>query len=264
MSTGKSGDDEMFDSLTIFLELAGITELRKFSEFGEMWMRILIVEDEPGVAQFIRQGLTEAGYAIDVVRNGRDGLDYALGKTYDVVVLDIMLPEMNGLEVLRELRAQQVRTPVLLLTARDTVDNRVQGLDSGADDYLVKPFAFPELLARVRALLRRPPLQHDSILQVGDLEMDPARREVRRTGQVIELSQREFALLELLLRHPNQVLTRTQMMEHVWNFNFYSETKVVDVYIGYLRRKIDHGFAYPLIHTIRGVGYRLSAEGDDD
>lgn len=227
-------------------------------------MRILVVEDEPGVAQFIQQGLTEAGYAIDVARDGAEGLDYALAKTYDAIVLDIMMPKLNGLEVLRELRNQRIKTPVLLLTARDGVDDRVQGLDSGADDYLVKPFAFPELLARLRALLRRPPLQSDAILQVGDLAMDVSRHEVRRAGQVIELSQREFALLELLLRHPNQVLTRTQIMEHVWNFNFYAETKVVDVYIGYLRRKLEADFADPLIHTIRGVGYKLRAEAQDD
>jgi heavy metal response regulator len=229
-------------------------------------MRVLVIEDEPGVAQFIQQGLTESGYAVDVAHDGAEGLDYALAKTYDAIVLDIMLPWLNGLEVLCELRNQRVKTPVLLLTARDTVDDRVQGLDVGADDYLVKPFAFPELLARLRALLRRPPLQSDAILQMGDLEMDLTRHEVRRAGQIIELSQREFSLLELLLRHPNQVLTRTQIMEHVWNFNFYSETKVVDVYIGYLRRKIDQDFAYPLIHTIRGVGYKLSANlaGSDE
>jgi len=220
-------------------------------------MRILVVEDEPGVAQFIHQGLTEAGYAIDVARDGVDGLDYALVKTYDAIVLDIMLPKLNGLEVLRELRNQHIKIPVLLLTARDGIDDRVQGLDFGADDYLVKPFAFPELLAR-------PPMQNDVVLQVGDLEMDVSRHEARRAGQVIELSQREFALLELLLRHPNQVLTRTQIMEHVWNFNFYAETKVVDVYIGYLRRKIEDDFTYPLIHTIRGVGYKLSADTQDD
>jgi DNA-binding response OmpR family regulator len=224
-------------------------------------MRILVIEDEPGVAQFVQQGLTEAGYAIDVARDGSEGLDYALGKAYDVIVLDIMLPKMSGLDILRELREQRVKTPVLLLTARDTVDDRVKGLDFGADDYLVKPFAFPELM---RALLRRPPLQAEPNMQLGDLVMDLSRHEVRRAGQVIELSQREFALLELLLRHPNQVLTRTQIMEHVWNFNFYSETKVVDVYIGYLRRKIDQGYGASLIHTIRGVGYRLSAEGRDD
>ncbi len=227
-------------------------------------MRILIVEDEPGVAQFIQQGLTESGYAIDVARDGTEGLDYALAKTYDAIVLDIMLPKLNGLEVLRELRDQRIKTPVLLLTARDGIDDRVQGLDAGADDYLVKPFAFPELLARLRALLRRPPLQSDAILRVGDLVMDVSRHEVRRAGQVIELSQREFALLELLLRHPNQVLTRTQIMEHVWNFDFYAETKVVDVYIGYLRRKLEDNFDHPLIHTVRGVGYKISTEARDD
>jgi len=227
-------------------------------------VRILIVEDEPGVAQFIEQGLLESGYAIDVARDGQDGLEYALAANYDLIVLDIMLPKIGGLEMLREIREQGIKIPVILLTARDTVDDRVQGLDSGADDYLVKPFAFPELLARVRALLRRPPLQAEPIMRVGDLEMDVALHEVRRAGQVIQLSQREFSLLELFLRHPAQVLTRTQIMEHVWNFNFYSETKVVDVYIGYLRRKIDNDFDYPLIHTVRGAGYRLSAGRRDD
>ncbi|MCI0555305.1 MAG: response regulator transcription factor [Anaerolineae bacterium] len=226
-------------------------------------MRILIVEDEAGVAGFVEQGLTEAGYAVDIARNGPDGLEYALAFEYDAVVLDIMLPKMNGLDVLREMRNQRVKTPVLLLTARDGVDDRVRGLDVGGDDYLVKPFAFPELLARIRALLRRPPLQSGNILSMDDLEMDISQREVRRAGKHIELSPREFSLLELLLRHPNQVLTRTQIVEHVWNFDFYSDTNVVDVYIGYLRRKIDRNFDPPLIHTVRGVGYRLSEEKDD-
>lgn len=227
-------------------------------------MRVLVVEDEPGVAQFVQQGLTEAGYAVDVAVDGLDGLEFALSKSYDVIILDIMLPGKNGLEVLSELRNKRVKTPVLLLTARDSVDDRVTGLDTGADDYLVKPFAFPELMARVRTLLRRPPLQTDPLMKVGDLEMDLSRREVRRAGEVVELSQREFSLLELLMRHPNQVLTRTQIMEHVWNFNFYTETKVVDVYIGYLRRKIEQDFGYALIHTVWGVGYRMSAEGKDE
>lgn len=220
-------------------------------------MRILIVEDEAGVAGFVEQGLTEAGYAVDVARNGTDGLEYALAFEYDAMILDIMLPKINGLDVLREMRNQHVKTPVLLLTARDGLDDRVQGLDVGADDYLVKPFAFPELLARIRALMRRPPLQSGNMLQMGDLQMDISQREVRRAGKLIVLSPREFSLLELLLRHPNQVLSRTQIVEHIWNFDFYSETNVVDVYIGYLRRKIDWEFDPPLIHTVRGVGYRL-------
>jgi heavy metal response regulator len=230
---------------------------------GEQLMRILVVEDEAGVAGFVKQGLTEAGYVVDVARDGSEGLEYALAFEYDVVVLDIMLPKMNGLDVLREMRNTRVKVPVLLLTARDGVDDRVKGLDVGADDYLVKPFAFPELLARIRALLRRPPLQSGNLLGMKDLEMDVARREVRRAGKNIELSPREFSLLELLLRHPNQVLTRTQIIEHVWNFDFYSDTNVVDVYIGYLRRKIDRGFVPPLIQTVRGVGYRLSEAQDD-
>jgi heavy metal response regulator len=230
---------------------------------GDSLMRILIVEDEAGVAGFIEQGLTEAGYVVDVARDGADGLEYALAYEYDAVILDIMLPKMNGLDLLREMRNRRVKAPVLLLTARDRVDDRVKGLDVGADDYLVKPFAFPELLARIRALLRRPPLQSGNLLSMNDLEMDVTRREVRRAGKSIELSPREFSLLELLLRHPNQVLTRTQIVGHVWNFDFYSGTNVVDVYIGYLRRKIDHGFVPPLIQTVRGVGYRLSEAQDD-
>ena len=220
-------------------------------------MRILVVEDEPSIANFIRQGLTEAGHAVDLVEDGRIALDYALAADYDVYILDIMLPGMDGLELLRDLRQRGDKTPTLMLTARDTIDNRVEGLDAGADDYLVKPFAFPELLARVRALLRRPPLQAGTVLQVGDLEMDTAMREVRREKALIELSPREYAVLEYLMRHPNQVLTRTQIGEHVWNFDFYNESNVVDVYIGYLRRKLDRDSSVSLIHTVRGVGYRI-------
>ncbi|MDP9373393.1 MAG: response regulator transcription factor [Chloroflexota bacterium] len=225
-------------------------------------MRVLVVEDEPSIAGFVRQGLSEAGYAVDVARDGQEGLEYGLAAEYDVIVLDLMLPRLDGLQLLGRLRAQGSKAPVLLLTARDGVDDRVAGLDAGADDYLVKPFAFPELLARVRALLRRPPLQSGTILRVGDLELDTARREVRRAGRLIDLSPREFTLLEYLLRHPGQVLTRTQIAEHIWNFDTYNESNVVDVYIGYLRRKVDRGFARPLIQTIRGVGYRLSPGAD--
>lgn len=224
-------------------------------------MRVLVVEDEPGIAKFVQQGLTEAGYAVDLAWDGREGLDYALAADYDVLVLDIMLPKMDGIRLLRELRGRGVKTATLMLTARDTVDNRVEGLDAGADDYLVKPFAFPELLARVRALLRRPPLQMGTVLQVGGLQMDTAARAVQRNGRLIDLSPREFAVLEYLMRHPNQVLTRTQIGEHVWNFDFYNESNVVDVYVGYLRRKIDQENDVSLIDTVRGVGYRISAEG---
>ena len=227
-------------------------------------MRVLVVEDELVIARFVQQGLTEAGYAVDVARDGQDGLEYALAADYDAVVLDILLPRMDGLQLLRELRSRGRRMPVLLLTARNQVDDRVQGLDAGTDDYLIKPFAFPELLARLRALFRRPPLQTNTVLQTGDLEMDTASREVRRAGQSIELSPREFALLEYLMRHARQTLTRTQIAEHIWNFDYYNESNVVDVYIGYLRRKIDSGAGQPLLHTVRGVGYRLSAEADDE
>jgi DNA-binding response OmpR family regulator len=223
-------------------------------------MRLLIVEDDPGIAGFVRQGLTEAGYAVDVARDGREGLDFGLSAEYDVFVLDIMLPGMDGLALLRELRRQGRKTPTLLLTARDDIDDRVNGLDAGSDDYLVKPFAFPELLARIRALLRRPPLQTDPLLQVGDLTLDPARREVRRHDRLIDLGPREYAVLEYLMRHPHQVLTRTQIGEHVWNFDFYNESNVVDVYVGYLRRKLSAEGEPPLIHTVRGAGYRLSDE----
>lgn len=227
-------------------------------------MRVLVVEDEPGIALFVRQGLSEAGYAVDVAGDGEEGLDYALAAEYDAIILDILLPRMDGLDVLRQVRDQGVMTPVLLLTARDAVEDRVQGLDAGADDYLVKPFAFSELLARIRALLRRPPLQAGAVLRVGDLEMDVARHEARRAQRVVELSPREFALLEYLMRHPAQVLSRTQIIEHVWNFDFSYESNVVDVYIGYLRRKLNRGSDTPLIQTVRGVGYRLSAEDSDE
>jgi len=222
-------------------------------------MKILVVEDEPGISSFLRQGLTEAGYAVDVAQDGEEGLAFASVSEYDAMVLDIMLPRMDGLTLLRKLRDQDDTTPVLMLTARDSLDDRVRGLDVGADDYLVKPFAFPELLARMRALLRRPP-QMDTLLQLGDLELDAARREVTRGGSAVELSPREFSLLEYLMRHPGQVLTRTQIAEHIWNFDYYGGSNVVDVYIGYIRRKIAGGDGSGLIQTVRGVGYRMGGK----
>lgn len=226
-------------------------------------MRVLLVEDEPEIAQFIRQGLSESGYAVDVAQDGKEGLNYALAAEYDVTVLDIRIPKMDGLALLKELRSRKVKTPVLLLTAVDGVEDRVRGLDAGADDYLVKPFAFSELLARLRALLRRPPLQMDTVLQVGDLEMDTVRREVRCSRRRVELSPREFALLEYMMRRPHHVLTRTEILTHVWNFDFYGDSNVIDVYIGYLRRKLDRNRKQPSIRTIRGVGYQLSDEVED-
>ncbi len=227
-------------------------------------MRVLIIEDELGVSGFLTQGLKESGYLVDAVPDGRQGLEYALTGVYDVIVLDLMLPGMDGLTVLRELRAGGIQTPVLCLTARDGLNDRVRGLDSGADDYLVKPFAFPELLARLRALTRRPPLQQaDAILRYDDLTLNPATREVTRGERHIDLTPREFSLLELLLRHPEQVLTRSQILEQVWDYSYYGTPKVVDVYIGYLRRKLCPAGERPLIHTVRGVGYRLGGDPND-
>ncbi|MGB7416797.1 MAG: response regulator transcription factor, partial [Thermosynechococcaceae cyanobacterium] len=202
-------------------------------------MRILVVEDDEGIARFIHQGLSEAGYAVDMAPDGRQGIAYATSADYDAIILDVLLPEINGLSVLKTLREQGFQTPVLLLTARGTVEDRVLGLNAGADDYLVKPFDFTELLARLRALLRRPPLQVDSLLKVGDLEMDTIQHWVKYCDRTIELSPREYSLLEYLMRNPNQVLSRTQIAQHVWSFDFYGDFKVIDVYIGYLRRKLD-------------------------
>lgn len=226
-------------------------------------MRLLLVEDEEGVGKFICQGLREAGHVVDWVKTAEDGLDYALDIVYDACILDIMLPNMDGFDLLKKLRLQQVQIPVLCLTARDSVEDRVRGLNLGADDYLVKPFDFSELLARIHALLRRPPLQMTDILRVGDLEMDTVKRVVRRDGVELDLSQREFMLLEYLMRNAGQILTRTQIGERVWGFDFYNESNVVDVYIGYLRRKMEgKNTNQSLIKTVRGVGFRLSADDE--
>ena len=223
-------------------------------------MRILLVEDDRKVASFIRKGLTEEGYAVDLAYDGDTGLLMGLDRLHDVIVLDVMLPRKPGFQVLRELRRAKVVTPVLLLTARDAVEDKVQGLDAGADDYLTKPFAFAELLARVRALLRRGAAAQAPVLQAADLILEPATRTVKRGGEAITLTNREFALLEYFLRNPGRVLTRTMIAEHVWDYSFDAGTNVIDVYVNYLRKKIDAGRESKLIHTVRGVGYVLRAE----
>ncbi|MEJ7653038.1 MAG: two-component system response regulator RppA [Chloroflexia bacterium] len=222
-------------------------------------MRILLVEDEHRLSSVVRRGLEEESYAVDVAYDGREGLAMAESEEYDLLVLDVMLPGLNGLEITRRLRRRRVSTPILMLTARDAVDDRVAGLDSGADDYLVKPFAFRELLARVRALLRRGDLTKDPVIRVADLELDTVTHNARRSGVEIELTSREFALLEFLMRNPDHVLSRTQIAEHVWNYDFTALSNVVDVYIRNLRRKMDDAYEPKLIQTVRGSGYRLRA-----
>jgi DNA-binding response OmpR family regulator len=220
-------------------------------------MRLLVVEDEGGIASALRQGLTESGYAVDVARDGVEARDYALAAAYDIILLDILLPKLDGLSLMRDLRRRGMTTPILLLTARDAIDDRVAGLDAGADDYLVKPFSFSELLARIRALLRRPVLRTGNRLVAGDIAMDLGARSVTRGAQPIVLTPREFAVLEYLLRHPGQALSRAQIAERVWSWEFHGETNIVDVYIGYLRRKLDGGRMPSVIETLRGYGYRL-------
>ena len=223
-------------------------------------MRILVIEDELKMAGLLRRGLVEAGYAVDVASSGADGLWAAGENPYDAVVLDLMLPDMSGLEICRELRRRGFWVPVLILTARDGVPDRVAGLDAGADDYLTKPFAFGELFARIRALLRRGPSERPAVLRVGDLELDPAARTVARRGIQIDLTAKEFAVLELLMRRAGEVLTRTRILEHAWDFAYDGDSNVVDVYIRYLREKVDRPFGRKSIETVRGSGYRLQAE----
>ncbi len=225
-------------------------------------MHLLIVEDERQIAAFLERGLKEEGYAVDVVYNGSDALDWAVAVEYDGIVLDVMLPGRDGFSVCRELRAQGNQTPILMLTARDTVDDRVTGLDYGADDYLVKPFAFKELVARLRAITRRQSDAHSVELQVGDLVLNSLTHIAQRGERRIELTAKEYSLLEYLMRNPGRVLSRTQIGEHVWNLDFVSESNVVDVYIRYLRRKIDDGFDHKLIKTMRGSGYLISDEAE--
>ncbi|MBA2451779.1 MAG: response regulator transcription factor [Chloroflexia bacterium] len=222
-------------------------------------MRVLVVEDEQRIADFIEKGLTESGYAVDVAADGDDALAWSDVVDYDVIILDVMLPKRDGIDVCRTLRTRGVGVPVLMLTARDAIDDRVRGLDSGADDYLVKPFAFAELLARLRALTRREPVLMNTLLRVSDLTLDTTTRVVERQGAAIELTNKEYALLEYLMRHPNQILTRSMIAEHVWNYDFNNVTNVIDVHIRYLRRKLDDPFPTRLIQTVRGAGYRISS-----
>lgn len=223
-------------------------------------MKYLLVEDEQGIANFVVQGLTELGYAIDHVVEGDIGYEYAASGAYDVIILDIMLPKMDGIQFLIKYRENGGKSPVILLTAKADVDDRVAGLDAGADDYLAKPFAFQELLARLHALQRRPPLENNPVLRHGDLAMDLPKRLVTMGEKPIELSVREFSLLEMFLRHPHQVLSRTQLAQMVWNFDFSSDTNVVDVYVGYLRKKLGKHSNNPYIHTVHGIGYKLNYE----
>ena len=219
--------------------------------------RVLIVEDEAKTAAFLRKGLSEAGYTVDVAGNGEDGLHLARTGGYDVVILDVLLPGRDGWSLLTELRRAGVTSPVLFLTARDTVPDRVKGLELGADDYLVKPFAFSELLARARTLLRRGPARTPETVQVADVEIDLVRHRVTRAGQRLDLTPKEFALLSLLARRAGEVLSRTVIAEQVWDMNFDAETNVVDVHVRRLRAKVDDPFQNKLIHTVRGAGYVL-------
>lgn len=222
-------------------------------------MRLLLVEDQPKVASFIQRGLEEEHYAVDLASKGNDALDLVSANAYDLIILDLMLPDISGFEVCRELRLQGLTVPVLMLTARDALDDKVAGLDAGADDYLTKPFAFPEFLARVRALLRRREDVKTSRLQIADLVLDTATHEVTRGGTLIDLASKEYAVLEYLMRHAERVVTRTMMLEAVWGYDFDPGSNVVDVYIRYLRRKLDDPYPLKLLETIRGTGYRLRA-----
>jgi two-component system, OmpR family, response regulator len=226
-------------------------------------VRVLVVEDEAKMARLLRRGLVEEGYAVDLAANGTNALWFATENSYDAIILDLMLPDVDGFEVCRRIRHAGHWSPVIMLTARDAVPDRVSGLDAGADDYLSKPFSFAELLARLRALTRRSGATRSPILRVGNLTLDPAARRVGRAGSSIELTAKEFALLEYLMRHPGQVLTRTRLIEHVWDFAYAGDSNVVDVYIRYLREKVDRPFGSASIETVRGAGYRLREEPGD-
>ncbi len=227
---------------------------------GCLRMRILVAEDDSSVVSFVRKGLEAENYAVDVAPEGEEARFMAEEYDYDLVILDLNLPGMGGLDVLKHLRAKKPSIPVIVLTARSGVEDRVKGLDLGADDYLTKPFSFSELSARVRALLRRGSRPAESVLKVEDLELNRVSRTVRRGGKKIELTQKEFALLEYLMRHAGRRVTRAMIVEHVWNLSFDSMTNVVDVYVNYVRKKVDEGFGHRLIRTVRGVGYQMGSD----
>ena len=220
-------------------------------------MRILVVEDEKKVASFIQRGLEEEGFAVDVAYDGVEGVEKAESQTFDLILMDIMLPKKDGLAAVKELRDNQVMTPILCLTARDTVDDKVTGLDIGADDYLAKPFAFAELVARCRALIRRGSKDRGAEIFFADLRLDPVAHKVWRSDNEIDLTSKEYALMEYFMRHPNQPLTRAMIAENVWDYTFDSFTNIIDVYVNYLRNKIDRDYDKKLIHTVRGQGYML-------
>ena len=223
-------------------------------------MRILVVEDEKKIAEFIRRGLKEEGYAVDMAHDGEEGLFLAKTNDYDLVLLDLMLPKLDGLTLCKKLKAAKIKTPVIMLTAKNTVKEKVMGLDSGADDYLTKPFAFEELLARIRAMLRKKDARTPTKLKAADLELDLLTHKVIRGSREIELTTKEFSLLEYLMRNEGTIVTRTMISEHVWDIDFDTFTNVIDVYINYLRNKVDSGSKKKLIHTVRGRGYILKEE----
>lgn len=221
-------------------------------------MRILLVEDERRISNVVKKGLTEEGFAVDTAFDGEEGQYLAESENYDLIILDIMLPKVDGLTICKELRAKNIKAPILMLTAKTTVEDKAAGLDSGADDYLAKPFAFLELRSRIHALIRRSKQEPSPIIKIADLEFDPIKHKVSRGGKSITLTPKEFSVLEILLRHIDEVVTRTMIIEHVWDYNFDSMSNVVDVFIAQLRRKIDKGAKIPLIHTLHGVGYKVS------
>ncbi|MBI4973585.1 response regulator transcription factor [Candidatus Roizmanbacteria bacterium] len=221
-------------------------------------MRILLIEDEKRLSHYVKKGLTESGFAVDTAYDGEDGLYLAKEETYDAIILDVMLPKLSGVEVCKQLRATSKNTPVIMLTARGETEDKISGLESGADDYLTKPFVFAELKARINALIRRNYHQTSNNLSISDLEVDPLKHTVKRSKILIKLTPKEFAILELLLRRKDEVVTRTQVIEHVWDYNFDSMSNVVDVFMGTLRKKIDRSHKIKLIHTLHGVGYMIS------